>query len=55
MRSVSRTIGSISESITEQVPHLFFFEDPLASFRMSKRSGISKIIPVIVYIVCRRR
>lgn len=50
MRSVSRT----SRSITEQKPHLLFLEDPLASFRMSKRSSISKIILVIVYIVCCR-
>ncbi len=51
MRSVSYTIGSI----TEQMPHLLFFEDPLTNSRMSKRSGISKIILIIVHIVYRRR
>ena len=50
MHSIIRNIGSI----TEPVPHLLLFKDPLASFRMSKRSGNSKIVTVIIYIVCRR-
>lgn len=38
MHSIIRNMGSI----TEKVPHLLLFKDPLARFRMSKRTGISK-------------
>ena len=45
----------ITRCITEETSHLLLFEDPLASLRMSKRCGISKIVLVKVHVVyCRR-